>query len=120
LIVRIVLHGQSNEVLASLDNLLPGSVLLKSLNSKLEKQLSGGCVDDIENRVEPVIDFDALKQDESIVADILRAIDSSDLLTTLNESLREIESEQRLNLDDLTLVRSEIKADLIRKLLNLS
>lgn len=120
LIIRIVLHGQSSDALLKLDKLTSGSLLLNALHTELKDCLSGGGVDSIENLVEPVIDFELLKQTDSIIAEILKTVDSEDILRQINEQLEKLDSAHRLSIDELILVQKGIKADLVRKLLNLS
>jgi DNA repair exonuclease SbcCD nuclease subunit len=121
IVARITLTGQSSVALQKLEKVNEREdVLVGQLNGLLEARLLGGGVDSVVNNVQPKIDFDKLRSEDSLTGDLLRALDTEDLVALYQEHLRAINSEIKVLPSDAEEIRANILSDLVPRLLKLT
>jgi hypothetical protein len=95
-------------------------VLVGQLNGLLEARLLGGGVDSVVYDVQPEIDFDSLRSEDTLLGDLLRALDTEDLVGLYQDELNVVKSEIKVLPSDAAEIRANILSDLVPRLLNLT
>jgi DNA repair exonuclease SbcCD nuclease subunit len=121
IVARITLTGQSSVALQKLEKVNEREdVLVGQLNGLLEARLLGGGVDSVVYNIQPEIDFDKLRSEDSLTGDLLGALDTEDLVALYQEHLRAINSEIKVLPSDAEEIRANILSDLVPRLLKLT
>ena len=66
------------------------------------------------------IDFDSYRSEDTLLGDLLRALDTADLVALYQEHLRGIDSQIKLLPSDAEEIRANILSDLVPRLLKLT
>jgi hypothetical protein len=121
IVARITLIGQSNVALQKLERMNEREdVLIGQLNGILKAQLLGGGIDSVVYNVQPKIDFDSLRSEDTLLGDLLRTLDTADLVALYQEHLRGIKSQIKVLPSDAEEIRANILSDLVPRLLKLT
>jgi len=121
IVARITLTGQSNVALQKLEKMNEREdILIGQLNGILKSQLLGGGIDSVVYSVQPKIDFDSLRSEDTLLGDLLRALDTADLVALYQEHLRGIDSQVKVLPSDAEEIRAKILSDLVPRLLKLT
>lgn len=121
IVARITLTGQSNVALQKLEKINEkDDALVGQLNGLLKAQLLGGGVDSVVYNVQPKIDIDLLRSEDTLLGDLLRALDAVDLVALYQEHLVGIGSQIKVLPGDAEEIRASILSDLVPRLLKLT
>ena len=115
IVVRLRLFGTSTIVDEKL-NEIGQADLTVDLSNDLSSYLHGGGIDRIEIDVEPEIDIKALKDADTIISDVINALEQDDLIALMNEQLKVINSKIILSPERLEEIRIKMQKNMIKDL----
>lgn len=115
IVVRLRLFGTSTVVEEKLSE-IGEPVLAVELSNALSSHLYGGGIDRIEIDVQPEIDIDALKNTDTIIADVINALEKDDLIALINEQLKDIKSQVVLSPERLKEIHAKMQKNMIKDL----
>lgn len=78
LVVRVELHGRSLAVKATEKVRREKTTLESALQQLCAASLNGGYIEEVDNRLLPPVDLESLREENSLVGDVLRDIDALD------------------------------------------
>lgn len=121
IVARIELTGQSSIAIQKLESFTgKEDTFLSQLNTLLKTSLHGGGIDSIVYNVQPKIDLDVLRAEDSLLGDLLRALDTEDMVAVYQKHLEDIGSEIKILPSEAEGIRASILADIIPKILKLT
>lgn len=121
-IVSVSLTGTSSEALAMIEKVTDDGTkptnLIHQLQRLLAPKLNDGHLQEVLVNVLPDLDFAALATRDDVIGDLLRAVESGQLKTLINEFLRDsrIASSEQLTDSESNSLHIQMKRELIRRL----